>query len=142
MADKLTVLNHLRLLALRCSATITQKVSELAAITAEAIAEIDETKADTSALNSHTNNTTAHITAAERSAWNAKASTSEVTTIANNAAAGALSEAKTYTNSAVANHSHTPADIGAAPAFTYGTDNIEAGSASPYETGHLHLVIE
>lgn len=29
-----------------------------------------------------------------------------------------------------------------APAYTYGTEDITAGSASPYETGHLHFVIE
>ena len=29
-----------------------------------------------------------------------------------------------------------------APMYTYGTEDIEAGSASPYETGHLHFVIE
>lgn len=36
----------------------------------------------------------------------------------------------------------TPSDIGAAAAYTYGTEDIEAGSASPYETGHLHFVYE
>lgn len=33
-------------------------------------------------------------------------------------------------------------DAKKAPAYTYGTEDIEAGSASPYETGHLHFVIE
>lgn len=49
---------------------------------------------------------------------------------------GAWAEAYTDVNKP------TPADIGAAPAYTYGTTDIEAGSASPYETGHLHFVIE
>ena len=79
MADKLTVVNHLKLLALRCS---------------EAIADVAST------LNSHANSTTIHITAAERSTWNAKVSTSSATTIANNAAASALSDAKSYADTA------------------------------------------
>lgn len=37
-------------------------------------------KADASILNSHTKNTTAHITAAERTAWNAKANKSDIPT--------------------------------------------------------------
>lgn len=40
------------------------------------------------------------------------------------------------------NHKPTVADIGAAPAYTYGTEDVQAGSASPYENGHLHFVIE
>ena len=36
----------------------------------------------------------------------------------------------------------TPADIGAAPAYTYGTEDIEAGTASPHPTGTLHFVYE
>lgn len=36
----------------------------------------------------------------------------------------------------------TPAEIGAAPAYTYGTDNIEAGTPSPHPTGTLHFVYE
>ena len=40
-------------------------------------------KADNSALTSHTGNTTVHITASERSTWNAKASTAVASTTAN-----------------------------------------------------------
>lgn len=29
-----------------------------------------------------------------------------------------------------------------APMYTYGTEDIQAGSASPYEDGHLHFVYE
>lgn len=29
-----------------------------------------------------------------------------------------------------------------APAYTYGTEDIEEGSASPYENGHLHFIYE
>lgn len=36
----------------------------------------------------------------------------------------------------------TPAEIGAAPAYTYGTEDIEAGTASPHPTGTLHFVYE
>ena len=36
----------------------------------------------------------------------------------------------------------TPAEIGAAPAYTYGTKDIEAGTASPHPTGTLHFVFE
>ncbi len=36
----------------------------------------------------------------------------------------------------------TPAEIGAAPAHTWGTEDIEAGSPSTEPTGTLHLVIE
>ena len=44
---------------------------------------IEETYATKSELSSHKNNTTAHITAAERKSWNEKASTSVATTSAN-----------------------------------------------------------
>ena len=36
----------------------------------------------------------------------------------------------------------TPAEIGAAPAYTYGTADIEAGTASPYPEGTLHFIYE
>lgn len=29
-----------------------------------------------------------------------------------------------------------------APAYTYGTEDIEEGSASPYENGHIHFIYE
>lgn len=35
---------------------------------------------------------------------------------------------------------HTHAEY--APAYTYGTDNIEAGTPSPHPTGTLHFVYE
>ena len=44
---------------------------------------IEETYATKSELSTHTSDTTVHITAAERTAWNAKASTSVATTSAN-----------------------------------------------------------
>ena len=44
---------------------------------------IEETYATKTELSTHTGNTTVHITAAERTAWNAKASTSIATTSAN-----------------------------------------------------------
>ena len=34
------------------------------------------------------------------------------------------------------------ADAKFAPAYTYGTDDIAEGSASPYEEGHLHFIYE
>jgi hypothetical protein len=43
----------------------------------------DTSRASASDLTSHTGNTTVHVTAAERTAWNAKASTSTATTSAN-----------------------------------------------------------
>lgn len=46
------------------------------------------------------------------------------------------------TRATIINPAITPDSIGAAPMYTYGTEDIEAGSASPYETGHLHFVIE
>ena len=36
----------------------------------------------------------------------------------------------------------TAADVGAAPAYTYGTTDIQAGSASPYADGTIHFVYE
>ena len=36
----------------------------------------------------------------------------------------------------------TPADINAAPAIQYGTDEVEDGSASPYPEGTLYVVVE
>lgn len=35
-----------------------------------------------------------------------------------------------------------PEDIGAAPQYTYGTEDIEAGSTSTEPNGTLHFVIE
>ena len=42
---------------------------------------------------------------------------------------------------AEANHTHTPASIGAAPAYTYGTTDLTAGS-STLTTGKLYFVYE
>ena len=39
-------------------------------------------------------------------------------------------------------HGVTRQQIGAAPAYTYGTEDIAEGSASPYENGHLHFIYE
>ena len=39
-------------------------------------------------------------------------------------------------------HGVTREQIGAAPAYTYGTEDIEEGSASPYENGHIHFIYE
>lgn len=33
-------------------------------------------------------------------------------------------------------------NIGAAPSYTYGSADIEAGSESPYKTGTLHFIFE
>ena len=41
----------------------------------------------------------------------------------------------------IQNNVVTPASIGAAPAYTYGTDDLEAGT-SPLESGKLHFVYE
>ena len=35
-----------------------------------------------------------------------------------------------------------PEDLGAAPAYTYGTEDIEVGSESTQPNGSLHFVIE
>jgi hypothetical protein len=65
-------------------------------------------------LTNHTNDTVKHITAAERTAWNGKAA---------------------------GNHTHTPASIGAAPAYTYGTTDMTAGTTT-LATGTLYLMYE
>ncbi|MGI6029755.1 MAG: hypothetical protein ACOX81_10185 [Candidatus Heteroscillospira sp.] len=67
-----------------------------------------------SALSGHVGDGEKHITAAERTAWNGKAE---------------------------GNHMHTPASIGAAPAYTYGTADLEAGTSS-LATGKLYFVYE
>lgn len=65
-------------------------------------------------LTNHTNDTVKHITAAERTAWNSKAA---------------------------GNHTHTPASIGAATAYTYGTTDMTAGTTA-LATGTLYLMYE
>lgn len=65
-------------------------------------------------LTNHTNDTVKHITAAERTAWNSKAA---------------------------GNHTHTPTSIGAAPAYTYGTTDMTAGTTA-LATGTLYLMYE
>ena len=42
---------------------------------------------------------------------------------------------------AYGSHTHTPADIGAAPAYTYGTEDMEAG-VTPLASGTLYFVYE
>ena len=39
-------------------------------------------------------------------------------------------------------HKVTAQQIGAAPAYTYGAEDIEEGSASEYEDGHIHFIYE
>ena len=41
----------------------------------------------------------------------------------------------------IAEHTHKPSDIGAAPAYTYGTEDLVAGS-SALPSGTLYLVYE
>lgn len=70
--------------------TTTPKMNGTAAVGSETkyaagdhVHPTDTTRAAASDLTSHTGNTTVHITAAERSTWNAKASTAVATTSAN-----------------------------------------------------------
>lgn len=56
-------------------------------------------------------------------------------------AANAAASAAAAAQSAAANHTHTPASIGAAPAYTYSTTDLTAGS-SALETGKMYLVYE
>jgi antitoxin component YwqK of YwqJK toxin-antitoxin module len=51
-------------------------------------------KADQSSLNTHTGNTTVHITAAERTAWNAKATTAQIQTAIDGITSGTTIAAK------------------------------------------------
>lgn len=61
-----------------------------------------------------------------------------------------LSDSVSSTSGASAGIAATPAAVkrvydianGKAPAYTYGTADVEAGSASPYENGTLHFVYE
>lgn len=59
---------------------------------------------------------------------------------------GAAASNHTHTaaevGAAASNHTHTAAEVGAAPAYTYGTEEIEAGSTSTEAEGTLHFVIE
>lgn len=50
-------------------------------------------------------------------------------------------QARTNLGAASAEHTHTPEAIGAAPAYTYGTTDLTAGS-SPLATGTLYFVYE
>lgn len=50
-------------------------------------------------------------------------------------------QARVNLGAASVDHTHTPASIGAAPAYTYGTTDLTAGS-SPLATGTLYFVYE
>lgn len=50
-------------------------------------------------------------------------------------------QARVNLGAASVDHTHTPESIGAAPAYTYGTTDLTAGS-SPLATGTLHFVYE
>jgi len=54
---------------------------------------------------------------------------------------GYITEEMADTNYAGKTHTHTAQEIGAAPSYTYGTDDMTAGT-SELETGKLHLVYE
>jgi hypothetical protein len=100
----------------------------------------------------HIADTTKHITADERAAWNGKANGTHThddryytETEMDGKLAGKSDTSHTHTpdsiGAAAAGHTHTPAGIGAAPAYTYGTTDITAG-ASALTTGTLYLVYE
>lgn len=55
--------------------------------------------------------------------------------------ATSASDARTNLGAAAADHTHTPASIGAAPAYTYGTSDLTAG-VSALATGTLYFVYE
>jgi hypothetical protein len=71
-----------------------------------------------------------------------------ITTLENVAGTGKLllsedgKTIKTLDGTAINPTLPTPAEIGAAPAHTWGTEDIEAGSPSNEPTGTIHLVIE
>lgn len=51
-------------------------------------------------------------------------------------------EVKKVGSPAVDTYSKSEADVKFAPMYTYGTEDIEEGSASPYENGHIHFIYE
>lgn len=56
---------------------------------------------------------------------------------------GAVPTSRTVNGKALtSNITLSHSDVGAAPAYTYGTEDIEAGSESPHPTGTLHFVYE
>ena len=61
---------------------LVQQIGDITSEVDGCLTELETVKAEASALSSHTENTTVHITAAERTAWNAKASTAAATTSA------------------------------------------------------------
>lgn len=75
-------------------------------------------------LNTHVQDTTAHVKANERVVWNAKAAGTHASQ-----------------HAATGSDPITPSAIGAAPAYTYGTDDMVAGE-STLETGKLYFVYE
>lgn len=75
-------------------------------------------------LNTHVRDTTAHVKANERVAWNGKAAGTHASQ-----------------HAATGGDPITPAAIGAAPAYTYGTDDLTAGE-STLATGTLYFVYE
>lgn len=89
-------------------------------------------------LDSHAGNSGIHVTSAEKSAWNGKAEGVH------------YHDERYYTEGEVNNllaaksdtsHTHTPASIGAAPAYTYSTTDLTAGS-SALATGTMYLCYE
>lgn len=102
--------------------------------------------ATTASLTAHTGDTTVHITAAERTAWNAKSNfsgsyndlTNKPTIPAAVTVDSALSSSST---NPVQNKVVNSALSGKAPAYTYGTTDLTAGTSS-LATGVLYFVYE
>ena len=84
------------------------------------------------AVSAHAQDTVSHVTAAERTAWNAKANAVHA---ARHASGGADPITPAAIGAATANHTHTPASIGAAAAnHTHTPASIGAAAANHTHT--------
>ena len=106
-------------------------------------------------LQNHTSDTNIHVTAAEKSAWNAKLDSYTETdpTVPDWAKqpnkpnytaseVGAVPTSRTVNGKALsANITLSASDVGAAPAYTYGTEDLVAGT-SQLATGTLYFMYE
>lgn len=97
-------------------------------------------KADKTDLTGHTDNTTVHITAAERTTWNNKSNFSGNYNDLTNKPTIPTVPVQSV-NSKTGAVQLSASDVGAAPAYTYGTADLTAGTSS-LETGKVYFVYE
>lgn len=94
-------------------------------------------KADASTVTTHTSDADIHVTASDKATWNAKQNTLTFDSTPTANSTNPVTSGGVYT---ALEGKQPVGDY--APAYTYGTEDIQAGSASTEPTGTLHFVIE